>query len=357
MPVYMDKINRKKRGKSSLPDHPQTALGRILRIPDKENTIERQRTFVFLYASLGFLVGIVLNVLSLIGPQSGFFMAVNSVHAALILLFVALYIRRAISVYRAVLLLILSIQFEILIEMLYMASMEGVIMGVPGILGNTILLGMLLILAITAYIRYLPYVLTAITTATLLICGYITQSPHIGHLIPVLVLAFGVLSFMGDRLVRGVTSLQGSKDKLAREQDRVFEFLNIDKEEMFRLIRLTRRRNLSDKQKGELLELLNEEAKLSVLEIAADVVERRKRNLGALGADEFGLTPYEKEICLMILQGKSIADISGKLKKNPSAITTARAKIRGKLGLGKQDNLYEALLKLVENTPDALPAQ
>lgn len=322
----------------------------VFRVPDNaDDLIGRQRAFVFFYASLGYLFGIVLNIATSFGPQSRFFDIINSVHALLILLLIALYVRRKISVYRAVLLLILSIQIETAIEMIHMTSSEtGIIMGVPGIMSNTILLGMALILSITAYIRYLPYVQTLITIVTLIICGYATQSPHIGHVIPVLALAFIVLAFMGDRLVRGVASLQHSKDNLAREQDRIFEYLNIDKEELFRLIKLTRRKHLSESQKSRLLDLLDEQTKASVLEAAADVVERKKQNLTALDAGELGLTPYEKEVCLLILRGMTVTGIARKLRKNASAITTIRGTIRGKLGLEKHENLYEALLKLVE---------
>lgn len=342
-------MNKKYR-KKSRPTGIASSFRQVFRVPNNaDDLIGRQRAFVFFYASLGYLLGIALNILTVIGPQSPFFAAINSVHAAFILLLVVLYIRRTISVYRAVLLLILSIQVEIAIEMIHMAHSEtGTIMGVPGIMSNTILLGMALILSITAYIRYLPYVQTLITIVTLVICGYVTQSPHIGHVIPVLALAFIVLAFMGDRLVRGVASLQHSKDNLAMEQDRIFEYLNIDKEELFRLIKLTRRNHLSESQKSRLLDLLDEQTKASVLEAAADVVERKKQNLTALDAGELGLTPYEKEVCLLILRGMTVTGIARKLRKNTSAITTIRATIRSKLGLEKQENLYEALLKLVE---------
>lgn len=345
----MKKISSKSFSPFAVRHDTRGAFRRIFRIPDTENIIERQRVFVFLYASLGYLIGIALNLITAFGPQSRFFDIINSAHATLILLLAGLYIRRLLSVYRALVLLILSIQIEISIEMVHMSfAQEGIILGVTGIMGNTILLGMALILSITAYIRYLPYLQTLITITTLGVCEYITKDPLIGHIIPVLMLAFCVLSFMGDRLVRGVASLQSSKDNLAKEQDRLFEFLNMNKDELFQLIRLTRRKKLSDRQKGRLLDLLDEQTKASVLEVAAEVVEKKKQKLTALDASELGLTPYEKEVCLLILQRMTIADIARKLKKSPTAITTIRGTIRSKLALTPQENLYEVLLKLVE---------
>lgn len=344
----MNRHYTKKKRTSGSTERPVDALRRILRIPDGSNIIERQRTFVFLYASLCYLVGIPLNLITSFGPQGMFFYAANSMHALFILLLVGLFIRHVISVYWAVLLLILSIQVEIPIEMIHMAHTEGVIMGIPGIFGNTILLGMVLILSITAYIRYLPYVQTLITIAALTVCWYITRDAHIGQSIPVLIMVFLVLAFMGERLIHGVSMLQSSKDDLAREQARVFEFLNIDREDLLRLIKLSRREKLSDKQKNRLLSLLDEQTKASVMEIAEDVVEKKRRNLTVLKTHKLGLTPYEQEICQMILQGNTVGEIARKLRKSTSAITSARALIRSKLGLKRTDNLQVMLLKLVD---------
>ncbi|WP_288737203.1 hypothetical protein [uncultured Parabacteroides sp.] len=343
----MNRAYRKKNQKSGTAVRVRNAIRRILRIPDGGNLVEWQRTFVLLSASLGYLIGIPLNILTTFGPQSAFFYTVNSIHAALILLFVVLYVRRIISVYWAVLLLILSIQIEIPIEMIHMARTEGVIMGIPGILGNTILLGMLLILSITAYIRYLPYVQTFITITALGICWHITQDPHIGQMLPILAMAFSVLSYMGDRLIHGVATLQSSKDDLVREQDRMFEYLNINKGELLHLIRLSRREKLSDRQKSKMLGLLDEQTKASVLEIATDVLETNHRNLAALQARELGLSSYEQKICLMILQGMPVSKIAAKLEKNIPAITSARRTIRAKLKLEKTDELRAVLEKLV----------
>lgn len=323
------------------------AVRRFFHISDSDNIIERQRIFVFLFSSFGFLIGILLNLLTQFGPQNLFVITLNVIHALLILLFSVLYVRRVISLYNSVLLLILSIQLEIMIEMIYMASADGALMGVSGILGNTTLLGMLLILSITAYIRYLPYVQTCMTVGALVACAIITKDDNLWHLTPIFGLAFIVLSAMSDRLVHGVRSLQSTKDNLDREQSKIFEYLNMNKDELFQLIHLTQRKKLSDKQKSKLLELLDEHTKTSVLEAAAEVVEQKKRNLSRLDNRALGLTPYEKEVCLLILKNMTVADIAHKLGKASSSITSVRASIRSKLKLQKEENLHEALKKLV----------
>lgn len=343
----------KKQKKKSALSRNIGVIKRFFHIYDNINVIERQRIFVFIFSSFGFLIGILLNILTMFGPQNQFIVYLNTIHALLILLLITLYVRRIFSLYNSILLLILSIQLEIMIEMIYMAHADGYLMGASGVLGNTTLLGILLILSITAYIRYMPYVQTCMTVGTLVACAYITKDTNLWHLTPVLGFAFIVLSAMGDRLVHGVRSLQSTKDSLAKEQDKIFEFLNMNKEELFKLIHLTQRKKMSDKQKSKLLELLDEHTKTSVLEAAAEVVEQKKRNLSLLDNRELGLTPYEKQVCLMILKEMTVADIARKLGKTPSSITSVRASIRSKLKLQKEENLHEALKRLVNQDEES----
>lgn len=327
--------------------HPKDWIRSFLLIPDSSNVIQRQRAYVFIYASLGYILGIALNIMTLLGPQSFSILMTNAIHALLILLLIILYTRRIISLYKATMLLIISIQIEIPLEMIHIAQTEGYIMGVTGVLGNMILLGMLLVLSIAAYIRYLPYIQSAISIITLCVCAYITQDANLWHLAPVLALAFGVISFMGDRLIHGVTTLQTSKDNLNKEQNKIFEFLDINKEELFKLIKYSGYKKLTDTQQNKMLELLGEKTKAVVMNAATNRIEKKMRNLAALDAPELALSKYQKEICVDIIDGLSVMELAAKYQKQQTAITTTRAKIRAKLSLNKDDNLSEALLKLV----------
>lgn len=55
------------------------------------------------------------------------------------------------------------------------------------------------------------------------------------------------------------------------------------------------------------------------------------------------LTPSEKEICQLILQGRKIGDICAALGKTGTNVNSQRANMRRKLALRPSDNLLKAL--------------
>jgi len=57
------------------------------------------------------------------------------------------------------------------------------------------------------------------------------------------------------------------------------------------------------------------------------------------------LTPTEKEVCRLIVGGKTICEIASILNKKPNNISTVRIHIRKKLGLATNEDLKEALLE------------
>lgn len=321
----------------------------FFQIPNTGNVIDRQRMFVFLFFSFyGFFGALFYLIFHLLHPQPLLIVIFNAIHICVILFLVLLFLKRLVSLYHLTMFLILFCHVEIVTIMLFMACTEGEMLGIEGILTNVTLSTVNLLLSIAANIRFLPYIQTTITLVVLCICANIMQSNILWQLLPAFGLVFIVLSMIGDRLVVSVQLLHTTKQNLDKEQNRIFEFLNMNKEELFKLINLTQRKKLTEKQKGKLLELLDEQTKTSVLEAAAEVVEQKKRNLSLLGNRQLGLTPYEKEVCLLILKEMTVADIARKLGKTSTSITSIRASIRGKLKLTKEDNLYEALKRLVD---------
>ena len=312
--------------------------------------------FEFLYVSFGFLAGITLYLTTDLMPHQTLFTVVHSLQAALIVALLVLYRLRALKLRAALVLLLLSIQVSLSLDMWHIAVSGVNGMNAAEVMGVFLLLSILIPLSVTVFWRPLPYILTAGTLALYAVCVWITQDPHLTMMLPIMFLSMAVLMFMGGKMVQMVNTLHTKEQNTAAKQRKVLEFLNMDEQELLRFIRLSQRGNLSERQKTRLLGLLDETTRTQVLEVAADVVEKKRQNLAALESRELGLSPYEREISLMILQGKSIADIAAKLKKNTSAITSARTVIRSKLGLETGDNLYDALLKLVETTSAGEPS-
>lgn len=344
----MTKNNNKKSHKRYSTRSMGRVFHRFFYIPDIENVIDRHRSFVFIFlATFGILTGILAVVLNSFIKLPPFSLTLTVTHLLLILLLVALYVRHNISLYAAVVATILVTQFEVSISMIGTIFLNDGVISVTNLLINTTWLSMLLILSIATYIRFFPYLQLSIVFITLGTCAFLTKSLDLLSITPILGLAFGMVAVMGDFLIGGVRTLQHSKDSLNEDQNRIFEFLNMNKEELFQLIKLTQRKKLSDRQKNRLIELLDEQTRTTVLDVAADVVEKKQQNLLLLDNRELGLSPYEKEICLLVIKGLSIAEIARKLNKTSTSIMNKRARIRAKLSLDKDDNLNEALQKLV----------
>ena len=75
---------------------------------------------------------------------------------------------------------------------------------------------------------------------------------------------------------------------------------------------------------------------------AKSVLRRLRKNLPEL-------TPSERDICLLIIQGKKQGEICRLLNKSKSNINTQRVNIRKKLMLKPEENLYESLKRAVES--------
>lgn len=329
----------------------------LFRLPDTGDIILRQQTCEFLYLSFGFLAGITLYLATDLMPHRTLFTVVHSLQATLIVALLVLYRLGALKVRAALLLLLLSTQVSLSLDMWHIA-----VSGANGIYAVEVMniflqLSILIPLSVTVFWCPLPYILTAWTLALYAACVWITQDSHLKMLLPIMSLSTAVLMLMGGKLVQVVNTLRVKEQDTATKHKKVLEFLNMDEQELLQFIRLSRRGDLSERQKTRLLGLLDATTRAQLLEAAAEVVEKKRQNLAALEARELGLSPYEREISLMILQGKNIAEIAAKLKKKASAITSARTVIRSKLGLATGDNLYDALLKLVGTTSETISAE
>lgn len=60
------------------------------------------------------------------------------------------------------------------------------------------------------------------------------------------------------------------------------------------------------------------------------------------------LSPSERKICLLILQGKKLGEICRTLDKTENNVNAHRSHIRSKLELKTSENLKEALEKRIE---------
>lgn len=338
----------------------------FLNIKSEVSLVERQRILVFFFTSIGFLLGLVVNISFGYGAKDPFLLALNLVQAVSILLLMWLYIQGTFSIYVSVILLALVIQLGTSCEMVCLAAFHTE-RAMEMLLANTVLLGMAMVLSLVTYIQGLQYVQTALLIVVYVICWRLSGNGYLMEFLPLLLLAYLTLSFVSHRMIRGVASLEQEKvqamqekDNILREKevavreqksaeakiDQMLEVLNLEKPHLFKLLKLMRRQELSDRQTGELLDLLGESSREYILTQARKMLLREGTDLKRLKEYAPELLPSEVEICRLILEDKTIPEIAKALKVAPSNISSRRTGIRAKLKLSTEANLKDELIRI-----------
>lgn len=318
---------------------------RFFHIKTDHSTVERQRNYILIYVSLGYLVGIVLNVFDFTTPKSLFFLAINAVHFVSILSVFAAFLAGKIRVYNALVILMLVTHAEISVEMIHQAY-HGGIPGGSVILGNMVLLAFLLMLSIMSYIRGLPFILSVMTILTYGFCVYEAPEAFPFSFLLLFVMAFGLISAMGTRMMKGVEGIQRENVDFRQERQSLLELFHMDKDQLSDFIRLAKEKQLSVGQAEDLLGLLSKDTQRRITEGVARMMRQQEIDHRELGKKIPNLTPGEREVCCLILEGHSLAEIVARTGKSESNVTSTRSRIRKKLGLSHQDNLHDALRKI-----------
>ena len=100
-------------------------------------------------------------------------------------------------------------------------------------------------------------------------------------------------------------------------------------------------------QTETLLELLDAETRQKLTDAITENIRAKTIELAKLEEKIPGLTPAEKEVCICILKGKSLAQTVKELGKSPSNITNVRSRIRRKLNLEHDEDLQSCLTQII----------
>jgi len=314
---------------------------------ENTNVIEKQRAYTFIYGLITLILGITVNLVGISGPQDTFFVYINILH--LILTFSIYFLFRAgkISLVRSLSLLFLITEFEIVAEMINCA-IHNTAYHIDLILGNMVLLAILQVLILVAYLPRISYVTASATVITFFCCSIITNHNSLINFLPIMALIWLFITWMGIRLIKNVSLLQQEHSGLKDEQQIMFDFLRMDKNQWKAITALAKENKLPPQQTNLLMSLLTINARRNIVDNVKQMIEQESIDYEIINERLPMLAKGEKDICRLILQGKSISEISAILGKTTSNITCRRTKIRAKLGLKKEDNLHEVLIELTK---------
>jgi len=314
---------------------------------ESSSIVERQRGFTFVYGLLTLIIGISINLIGISGPQDSFFIYINSAHLILILSVYLIFRIGKISLSLSLSLIFLITEFEIVTEMIYCA-ISGTTYHIDLFLGNMVLLAILQVLIMVTYLPQILLVSAVITLLTYSGCSLIANDSSLLNFLPIFVIVWAFVLWMGIRLISNVSQLEQENSGLKNEQQLIIDFLQMDKNQWSVIIALAKENKISPQQTNRLMSLLSMDTRRNIIDNVRQMIEQESIDYESLSKRLPTLARGEIEICKLILQGKSISEISTSLGKTVSNITCRRTNIRAKLGLKKEENLHEVLLNITK---------
>ncbi|MBQ4279457.1 MAG: hypothetical protein IJC16_05850 [Rikenellaceae bacterium] len=316
-------------------------------IPSGTSGIERRRTYIYLYLTVGYMLSVISGFIFRSNPQTPFYTASNTLLLFVLTVLFGLFSARKLAVHRALTILFATIQCQLVVQMIREATFNDY-MGASIILSDMVVLAFLLMLAIISQMRVLLYLLSLTSIATYGVCAHIAAEAFPFDFQALFYVAFTLLAIMGDRMNRSIRDMDTEHHAYQAEKQSLLELFHMDKTQLSEFIRLARKKQLSSNETEDLLALLDQQTQQRLLRNIAEVVQGRQLDYAALDRHIPSLTPAEREVAHHILQGHSLTQTMRALGKSESNITNVRSRIRKKLHLAHGENLRDALLNITQ---------
>ena len=301
----------------------------------------RQQLDVFVYCTGAIVVGLLLNLTGVSGPQQSFNIWLNVGYILGALLFFVGYISRKLSLSFSLFGIIILTQISTCMEMLYCAYTPDEY-HLMLIVGNTVLLSVNILLALMAYLEYTPYILSVMSLVTYIICMRLTENDSISNFFGIYFVIFVVLSILSSRLVRNIRYLDNENVVLKKDEEEIFNTLGLSKEQIKAYMQLMQSKQNVDMTEA-LLGMIGEDLRRTPISNVEEYLSVKETGMLEMEKIFPELSASEREICLLVLQDKKLNDICAILGKKESNITSTRVHIRRKLNMKPSDNLRKVL--------------
>lgn len=311
------------------------------------STIGRQRAAVLVYSTVFLVIGVILNLCGVAGPTTLFFQIANTLQGVIAVIGFYLYYKRYISLSVAISFLCIILQGEISAETIYCTINQSPY-NLALIIANVTLSAVVLLLGIISYLRITPIIVAILSLGTYSISIYLTDNGELEHFFVVFIVIFIALVLMGYSMTSSITRLNKENSELKHERRVVLDIFRLTDHELHSYIKLAKEKKLEPAKTAEILTAVGDVAEKQILDNVALYIRQSSIEFEKLHERLPELSASELEICALILKEKKLKKISELLGKSRSNITCQRTNIRSKLGLRKEDNLYDALNRRME---------
>lgn len=308
----------------------------------EHSTIDRERLALLLACYVPIMaIGVLVNFLGLTEPSADFFKYTHTACIAFAILYFCLYCLRKISIKVCLGTFNLLGQTIISIEMIYCAMFPSNYY-ILLIMANMVLLALNTMVAVSAYMRYNTIILGVATILVYVACAFITGDKLLKSFIAVFTMTFFFVMLVGVLVSTTAIRLEKDNEKYKRDEEEILSSLRMKKGDIRTMIKLASAKYDHDGTKM-LMDRFDTKTRMNLLNNVEEYVTTRKTDLDKIAVLFPELTPSEREICRLILQGKRQNEICMILKKSESNVNSQRANMRRKLNLNPGDNLQQKL--------------
>ena len=308
----------------------------------------RQQLYVLVYYTAATVIGLGTNLLGLSGPQRDFNIWLNIGYIVTAMALFVGYIWHRIPLAATLCGVVMVTQISTSVEMLYCAYSPDEY-HLMLIVGNTVLLMGNILLSLIAYLRIAPYILCGISMATYFACIRITGNESLANFFILFLAIFIVVCILGSRLVKNIRMLDKENESLKKDEEEILGTFGLEKEELKTYMKLAEEKQGFERTEA-LLEKLGEKQRQMLIANVGEYLSVKEAGMLEMEKLFPELSPAERKVCLLILQGKKLNDICAILGKKESNINSTRTHIRRKLNMQPSDKLNKVLKDRVEAT-------
>lgn len=308
--------------------------------------VERQQLIAYLIAVGMIIVGMSIHLLGVIGANPAPLRLLSITAIVMTIISFVFFLFENTSIRRSFLQLAVVIMVVQTAKIIYIA-MELPASAYPLILMNSMITLMSMILLAFSFLP-VPSIITGIIniiTMILVAIGY--NIPAVRQFSILIILFSFFIGLMADMMARSVAHLQNENKGLQNDEKRLLNILRLNRNEIKAYVEMCRKDEPDDDDTDRLFALLSDKTQRNVIK----AVERKKaldagreRALDKVIPD---LTPMELQVAQLILRDYKLGKISKTTGKSEANISVVRSRLRKKLGLKPEDDLRQALMKVV----------
>lgn len=323
---------------------------KLNRFLDRRSHDWQQRLCLITFLVLSFATDVILipmHIGGLIGQHGDSVLnALSMLTWAYTATVLALFLMRRLSLNTAVSAFGIMMQLTESVRIIYLSTARPEAYEQTIVLNQVISLALIIYLVMSA-VRWTPLVITIVSCGTIIFTYVSTDGAINRQIVTIFVLVEAFTCVLGELIRRGIRSLQIENDDYHTTISQLLAAFHMTKPELLSYIQLGRG-GMSGKDVNAFFDRLDERTEANLIRSVKIRIAHQRMRHADISTALPTLTPTEREVCRLIIGGKTLAEIAEILDKNTNNISSVRIHIRKKLCLSTGDDLREALLKATQ---------